>query len=255
MKFIFLSEERRTRVFTVGISAAFLLYLLVVLIAEPLRTFANTTAATWVSFEVLGTDSLVCDNAATIPPAIAGVTASSGNTVLSVCTVRTNNSAGYSLTWIISTSTGTLTPPCTQASRTVDGCYGTGHLMNTNVTNGKPDLILAMKPSVTGANGYKYPYRLDNITNVSASGARWGARLSSISTTTGGGDVTWGSDSATEGYVPVATGSAINIAKRNSPTSADGDLEYIRWKAIVPSGVFVPTGTYKTYVQFTETAN
>ncbi len=127
--------------------------------------------------------------------------------------------------------------------------------MNTNVTSGKPDLIERMWTRVHVANVFKIPYQLNDKTNPTASGARWGARLSSLSTTTGGGDVTWGSDGSTEGYVPVATGSAINIAKRNSPTSADGDLEYIRWKAIVPSGVFVPTGTYKTYVQFTETTN
>jgi hypothetical protein len=126
--------------------------------------------------------------------------------------------------------------------------------MNTNVTSGKPDLILGME-IVVGANGYKTPYKLDSTTNPTASGARWGARLSSTSTTTGGGDVTWGSDGASETYVAVATGSAVNIAKRQTDTSSTGDVEVLRWKAIVPSGVFVPTGTYKAYVQFTVTDN
>jgi len=231
------------------------LYFLIVMVAEPLRTFAATTAGTWVSFTQTTTLSLTCSGTATVPPAVAGVTASTGNTIMTTCTPIANSSLGYTLNWIISSSTGTLTPLCTPASRTVSGCYGTGHLMNTNVTSGKPDLIERMWTRVPVANLFKIPYQLNATTNPTASGARWAARLSSTSTTTGGGDITWGSDGATETYVPVATGSTVNIAKRQSDTASTGDVEVIRWKVIIPSGVFIPTGTYKAYVQFTVTDN
>ncbi|OGJ62142.1 hypothetical protein A3A67_05375 [Candidatus Peribacteria bacterium RIFCSPLOWO2_01_FULL_51_18] len=249
-----LSTERRSRVISVAVAAAVSLYFLVVFVAEPLRTLAATTASTWVQFTVTSVASITCDSTATIPSASGtSGSASSGNTILSLCTPVTNDSLGYTLSWLINVSTGTTT--CVQASRTSGGCYGTGHLLSNNVTSGNPDTVRSMEQIVTGANAFKTPYRLDDTTNPSASGARWGARVSTDSTTDAGGDITWGTDGATETYAPVATGSAINIVKRFTETASTGDLEYIRWKAIIPSGLFVPTGTYKAYVTFTITNN
>ncbi len=65
----------------------------------------------------------------------------------------------------------------------------------------------------------------------------------------------WGSDSPTEGFLNVATGSAVNIARRNTPTSGEGDLQNFLFKVVIPSGSFQSTGTYKSTVTFTATDN
>ncbi len=97
--------------------------------------------------------------------------------------------------------------------------------------------------------------RFDQTTTLAGSGSRWGARLRAISTTPAGASVTWGTDGATEGFLAVATGSAVNIAKRTSETSSTGDLEHFLFKVVIPSGAFQPTGTYKSTVTFTVVDN
>ena len=52
MRHIYLSEGRKTRVISVGIAAVISLYLLVVFVAEPLRSFAATTANTVVTYNI-----------------------------------------------------------------------------------------------------------------------------------------------------------------------------------------------------------
>lgn len=71
----------------------------------------------------------------------------------------------------------------------------------------------------------------------------------------GGASVTWGADGSTEGFLNVATGSAVNIAKRTTETSATGDIQNFLFKVVIPSGAFQPTGTYKATIRFTVTDN
>jgi hypothetical protein len=53
----------------------------------------------------------------------------------------------------------------------------------------------------------------------------------------------------------VATGSSMNIAKRNTPTGGQSDVEAFLFKVVIPSNVFQPTGTYKAVVTITATDN
>jgi hypothetical protein len=64
-----------------------------------------------------------------------------------------------------------------------------------------------------------------------------------------------GSDGAHEGFLNVATGSIVAIAKRTSATDPGGDTEVLKYKVYIPTGVFQPSGTYKVTVQFTATDN
>jgi hypothetical protein len=166
------------------------------------------------------------------------------------CTPITNNSLGYTLSWIIQSGSGApaIHANCTSAAP----CYGTGHLLSNNVTSGYPDAILAFDRKGSHVNN---PGQFDSTTIGTGSGARWAARLRANSTTTGGGDVTWGADGSTEGFLNVATGSAVNIARRSNPTSGAGDNENFLFKVVIPSGAFKPTGTYKATVHFTVTDN
>jgi hypothetical protein len=85
--------------------------------------------------------------------------------------------------------------------------------------------------------------------------ARWAARLSSTSTTTGGGSVTWGSDSVADTWLRVATGSSVNIASRGSATSLGGDTENIGFRAIIHGTAIVPNDTYRATVTLTAISN
>jgi hypothetical protein len=246
MKGICLSPQRRIRVLTLGLTAAISLYALLIVVAEPLRTVAATTANTVVQMTVNSNLSLTCTDTATIPAALGSGTSGTGSIGSAVCTPVTNNSLGYTLSWLINTSSGTVTPPCT------GNCYGTGHLLSNNVTGGKPDAIRAFDRKAGFVN---VPGRFDDTTIVTGSGSRWAARLRANSSTTGGASVVWGSDGATEGYLNVGTGSAVNIARRTSATSPGGDTENLLYKVVIPSGVFQPTGTYKTTILFTITDN
>jgi hypothetical protein len=123
-------------------------------------------------------------------------------------------------------------------------------MLNKYNTNGKPDTIRALEkwPS--------QPRRFDNVTTTTASGSRWGARLGATSSTVGGAGLNWGSDGATAGFMWVATGSSVAIAK-SSTENAVGvpDHEDIMYKIVIPSGVFQPTGIYKSVVTFTISDN
>jgi hypothetical protein len=166
------------------------------------------------------------------------------------CTPITNNSNGYTLSWIIQTGSGA---PAVHANCTNSAtCFGTGHLLSNNVTSGYPDVIKAFARYASHVNN---PGRFDSTTIGTASGSTWAARLRANSTTAGGGSVTWGADGATEGFLNVSTGSAVNIARRNTETSAAGDTENFLFKVVIPSSGFQPTGTYKATIRFTVTDN
>ncbi len=67
----------------------------------------------------------------------------------------------------------------------------------------------------------------------------------------------WGTDvnGANDRWLNVATGSTVNIAKRNSETSISGDTELIAFRAIIGTSKIQPTDTYKVTVVFTATTN
>lgn len=241
-----LVPHRRARVLTVGLAATASLYVIVAFVAEPLRTLAATTADTVVQFTVTSALSVTCSSTSTLGSAAGNGTTGTGAMATATCTPITNNSLGYSLTWIIQSSTGSVTPPCT------GNCYGTGHLLSNNVTAGLPDVIKAFDRKGSHVNK---PDTFDGTEIGSGSGSRWAARLRGNSTTTGGGTITWGADGATEGFLNVATGSAISIAKRTTETSSTGDLEHFLFKVVIPSGAFQATGTYKATIRFTVTDN
>jgi hypothetical protein len=124
--------------------------------------------------------------------------------------------------------------------------------LSNNVTAGRPDTIRAFQRIGGFVN---VPGRFDDTTIVTGSGSRWAARLRSNSSTTGGASVTWGTDGATEGYLNVATGSAVNIAKRTTETASTGDVENFSYKVVIPASVFQPTGTYRATIVYTVVDN
>jgi hypothetical protein len=141
------------------------------------------------------------------------------------------------LSWIITTGTGAA------GSRT-----GTGHL-NSFISG---DRIKAFDRKGSLAS---IPGRFDDSTIGTGSGSRWAARLMATSDTTSSSTITWGSDSSTETYLNVATGSAVNVARRSTETAAAGDTEQFMFKVVIPASVFQPTGTYRTSILFTATDN
>lgn len=234
--------HRRTRVWTVGISAVFVLYGLAMVIAEPLRGFAATSQSTTVvSLTVAATISNSCTatlNIGTITG--TGDSATSGNWYgdgdYTRCIIITNNSTGYTFGWLVSTGTGAA------GART-----GTGH-MNGFVAGNR---IAPFKPTTAST-----PITF----TVSSTDARWAGRLSSSgsSTNTGAG-MHWGADSlaGTDRWLNVATGSTVNIAKRNTQTYqySGSDAEVVGFRAKIGASYLQPTDTYKVTVTFTATTN
>ena len=246
-----LSRDRKTRVLSVGTAAAVALYLLIVFVAEPMRSLAATTADTVVTYTVTSTLSLTCDAASTTGTTPGSGSSGTGALATAKCQPITNGSLGYTLSWIILTGSGApaINANCTNSAT----CYGTGHLLSNNVTGGYPDTIKAFPRRGAHVNN---PGRIDSTTVPTASGAVWGARLMANSTTAGGASVSWGADTdETMPFLNVATGSAVNIAKRTTETASTGDLENFLFKVYVPSSSFVPTGTYKASIRFTVTDN
>lgn len=238
----FLAAGRAVRTITVGIAAATSLYALVVVFAEPLRSFAAADSESVVVSVVVASD---ISNTCTTPVSLGIITRTGDTGVFddthdTECTITTNNTTGYNLTWIVSTGTGSA------GART-----GTGHLNGFGAGN----RIVALY----NANNTT-PAVMDTATAHTTAGgvlnsSRWAARLSSTSTTVAGGSVTWGSDGASETYLRVATGSAVQIANRTSATSGGGDVEKVNFRAIIHGTAIVPTDTYKATVTFTATTN
>ena len=172
-----LTSSRRTRVLTVGLAAIISLYFLMVFVAEPLRSFAATDTTT-VTLQVTSSIALSCTQDVTLPPAPGSGTSGSGTTVLGYCTPITSNAFGYTLGWRVVTGSGAPALGCSSTSP----CFGTGHMLNNNVTGGYPDAILAFDRN----NHINVPGDFDGDTIKTGSGSRWAARLMGTSTTTGG---------------------------------------------------------------------
>jgi hypothetical protein len=243
-----LSSERRIRVVTVGIAATVSLYALVLVCAEPLRSFA---AAQSSNVDVTLNVANAISNTCTSPVSLGSIVRTGDTSVntcaatgycatnKTVCTISTNNSTGYTLSWIVSTGTGSA------GART-----GTGWL------NGYASVANRIAPLGTGSttmNGQ--PIAMVAGAGTVNNDARWAARLSSTSTTPNGSTKAWGTDGVSDTWLRVATGSAVNIAARTTPTTGGGDTENIGFRAIIHGTAIVPTDTYKATVTFTATTN
>ena len=238
-----ISPSRAARVFTVGLAATVSLYALVLAFAEPLRSFAATSSQNVVVSLTVAND---ISNSCTTPVSLGTITRTGDTGTIptggrtTVCYVSTNNSTGYNLTWIINTGTGAA------GART-----GTGHLNGFVAGN-------LIRPLFNTNN--TTPAVMDTaVADTTAGGvlnsARWAGRLSSTSTTAAGGSVTWGADGVSETYLRVATGSAVQIANRTTPTTGTGDTQRVGFRAIIHGTAIVPTDVYKATVVFTATTN
>ena len=153
------------------------------------------------------------------------------------CTVVTDVSMGYTLSWIVSTGTGAA------GART-----GTGHLNGYVAGNriaplGTGSTTMSTQPVAMTAGG--------TVNND----ARWAGRLSSTSTTTGGAGLAWGSDGLTDRWLRIGTGAGVNIALRASPTAGAGDTENIGFRAIIHGNAIVPSDVYRATVTITAVTN
>jgi hypothetical protein len=196
-------------------------------IAEPMRSLAATSSDMTVDVTIPGAVSISCDVAVSLGNLSAGTTAGDSSSK-SRCIVITNEPLGYTLKWQMTTGSGG---------------YGTGHL-NSYVKNPSSPggnggyQIRALMPSVGGTP--------ETFTSVSAADVRWAGRLRSESTTTLGAAMPdFGTDSSTEKFLNVGTGSAVSITKRTSATSINGDDEYIQFKAIAGSSNVNAASVYK----------
>lgn len=143
------------------------------------------------------------------------------------CTVVTNNTAGYNLTW--------------QAS--------SGYQAAGSMINGNGDLIPAI--STTEANWVSGDMVADG-----ASG--WGARVSSASERFGSntGAISWGTGAEANGYSATFSGistTADEVYQQDTETDINGDDIIILFGAEVDDTKIQATGTYTQYVTFTAT--
>ncbi len=237
-----LSTDRQYKVLTLGVTVAVSLYLALALLAEPVSGFlaraSSATGTTVVSLTMVGTTSISCSNSVSITTstgATAGQYHGTGGTYAR-CLVVTSNSAGYTLRWIITTGSGG---------------YGTGHLNNMSVTGGQPDRILAYKVASAGT---PETFAAPNAANPNTT-SRWAARIKSSSTTAGGAGKNWGTDGSSETWLNVGTGAQVSLVKRNSVTTAPGDIELIQFKAYIGSSSAQPSGTYRATVFITANDN
>ncbi len=160
------------------------------------------------------TIGLACDAVAALGSIVQSGTAETSFT----CTVSTENSAGYSLSWqVLSGSGGTAT----------------GSLIN------------ALEQTIP-------PYRpatedVPETWSVAADTSAWGGRLRSVSTDA---DARWGTDDVSEKWLNIGTGSTV-IASRDSATLPGGSTQVIAVRVEVGSLAGQPPGTYRTTVTMT----
>jgi hypothetical protein len=237
-----LSPERRIRVLTVGFAAAVSLFFLTVLVAEPMRGFAQDSETTVVSVTLASAIGLACDgnvdgtagsgetlNLGTIT--FTGDTGAYDASRAARCHVKTNNTTGYTLGWRVATGSGG-----TQ----------TGHLISQF-----EDIIQAF--GTGSASNYTKTWELNPVANTNDS--RWGGRVSSTSSGSDVAPMQWGTDASSEKWARVKTGSTLTIRQSTVPSqSGFGDLIRIGFRAQVGATKVQPTGTYKATVTFTAAA-
>lgn len=161
--------------------------------------------------------ALNCDNSTDL--GTLSITGQGTGTVS--CTVITDAEAGYSLAWVVSTGSGGT---------------NTGYLINEI-----EDTIAPFHPAVAGT---------PETWSVTANDARWGGRLSSISTDT---DVKWGTDNVDEKFLNVGTGS-YTIVSRSTRTSVSGSIQVLQFRAEIGATAIKSPGVYQATVVLTASA-
>ncbi|MEK7591290.1 MAG: hypothetical protein AAB489_03740 [Patescibacteria group bacterium] len=250
MENILLSPERSVRVLTVGISAAAALYLIAALVTEPMRGFAATDVNGKVSVTVTATaSSLTCTDAngdsngddENLTIGSIGVGQDTGNYATTKdihCNVKSNNSAGYTLAWRITTGSGGTS---------------TGYMISQFEDKISPFRYNNSNDSELTATQWS--------TNVAATDADWGARLSSTSSSFSEDHASrqitnseWGADGGSEKWARVASGSSVIFASSTNETTDAGDDHFVGFRTEIGSSRMQPSGTYQVEVDFT-TAN
>ena len=132
------------------------------------------------------------------------------------CTVITDLDGGYTLSWLVQTGSGGTS---------------TGYMIS--------ELERTIPP---------YSPAVENTPEtwfVAADSAEWGGRLKSGSTDT---DVKWGTDSVSEKWLNVGTGSSVALVTRNSRTLPTGSIEQLQFRAEVGSAKIQAAGTYEVTI-------
>lgn len=233
-----LSPERRIRVLTVGLAAAVSLLLLTILVAEPMRTFADDEDVV-VSVALASAIGLACDaNQDDIPGSgetlnlgtitYTGDTGAYDDARAAKCRITTNSTTGYTLGWRVYTGSGG---------------FSTGHLINQF-----EDTIAAFGTGSAFLYTKTWELNPDGLTNDS----RWGGRVSSTSSGSDVNPLDWGTDASSEKWARVSTGSTTTIRQSTTSTqTGSGDLIKIGFRAEVGATKIQPSGTYKATVTFT----
>jgi hypothetical protein len=236
-----LTAERRIRVFTVGVSASVALYVLWMVIGEPMQLLAATaTDDVEVQLTVNEATSLGCEGTDantvfdTFEPVSLGSITYSGDTGAPTyatmdksawCYAKTNNNGGYTLGWHIASGSG--------------GFY-TGYLISQFEDK--------IAPFGAGSGNSTATW------SVNANDARWGGRVSSTSSGSQTGPYQFGTDGGGEKWARVKTGSTVAIRRSSSAAQhGSGDLIKVGFRAQVGTSLSQPAGLYKATVVFTLT--
>ena len=242
-----LSPERRVRVLSLGLTASVGLYVLVAMVAEPMRALGATSDSEDAVVQIALTASigLNCDadgggagSGETL--ALTGFSDSGDtgelNSSVTVgtnavnCNVRTNNTAGYDLAWQVTSGSGG---------------NNTGYMISQF-----EDLLHPFRYSV-GSDAYATPTNW-NSTAVPSSVSAWGGRIADTSSGYTASPITWGADaSSNEKWMAVSTGATTTIARENTETQETGSNNYIGFRVQVGADKIQPTGTYQSTVTFT----
>jgi hypothetical protein len=234
-----LSPGRSIRVVTVGLAALAALYLMAVMIAEPLRGFAQDSETAIVTVTVNSAIGLACDangdnrNSSGETLSLGTITFTGDTGVYSdnravKCRVVTNNSAGYTLGW--------------------RNTFGSGGTATGHMINQFEDVIQAF--GTGSASNYTKTWELNPTNNQNDS--RWGGRVSSTSSGSDVSPMLWGTDGVSEKWARVKTGSTLTIRQSSVESQGgSGDLIKIGFRAHIGTLKVQPTGTYETRVTFT----
>jgi hypothetical protein len=252
-----LSSERRARVLTVGVSALVSLYFLAALVAEPMRGFAASDVDGKVSVVVTATASaLECTDAngdgngddenLALPNITVDGDSGLYNAARDIhCNVKSNNSAGYTLSWQVTTGSGGTS---------------TGYMINEF-----EDTIAPFRFTNDGNDAETTTVAWPSSGEVDAGESAWGGRLSSTSSAftedNAAVDITsteWGgagSDGdSNEKWARVASDTSVAFASATTNTVDAGDDHFVGFRVEIGSTKQQPTGTYEVEVDFT-TAN
>ena len=227
--------------------AAACFYILVVMVAEPMRALGATSDSETAVVQItLGASiGLNCDadgggagSGETL--ALSGFSDSgdtgelNGTVTIGTnavnCNVRTNNTAGYTLAWQVASGSGGAS---------------TGHMINQF-----EDVLTPFRYAV-GSDAYATPTNWDS-TAVPSTVSAWGGRIAQSGSGHAASPITWGNDaSSDEKWMAVSTGATTTIARENNATQETGSNNYVGFRVQVGADKIQPTGTYQSTVTFT----